>query len=241
MVYGSLRKPLSKLRGTPFHPQWHAFRNEAATLKAIAATLAGLIVDVGSAEGKVRCLLPTDSRYIALDYYETARGWYGTRPNVYGDAQALPLTDGCADWVLLLDVLEHLPEPERCLQEIHRILKPGGKLVLQVPFLYPVHDAPLDFTRWTNQGLRELAGRHGFRVDNEVDLGHPLETAALLANIAMSRATLMWIGQRNPASVLVFALPLLVLATNSLSWFLARVSPADDMMPRGYRFVWLKP
>jgi SAM-dependent methyltransferase len=241
MLYSTLRKPLSKLRGTPFHPQWHAFRNEAATREGIASTLGGLIVDVGSAEGKLRWFLPADSRYITLDYYQTATRWYGTRPDVYGDAQALPIANECADCALLLDVLEHLPSPGRCLGEIHRILKPGGKLVLKVPFLYPIHDAPLDFTRWTNHGLRELAWSHGFRIENESALGHPLETAALLTNISMSRTVLNWIEQRNPALVLVLVLPFLVFATNSLSWLFARISPADDMMPRGYRFIWVKP
>jgi SAM-dependent methyltransferase len=241
MRYSALRKPLSKLRGTPFHPQWHAFRNEAATLEGIASTLRGLIVDVGSAEGKLRRFLASGIRHIALDYYETATRWYGTRPDVYGDAQALPFADACADCALLLDVLEHLPSPGRCLAEIHRILKPGGKLVLQVPFLYPIHDAPLDFTRWTNHGLRELARTHGFCIEKESALGHPLETAALLTNIAMSGTVLKWIEQRNPASVLALALPFLVFAINSLSWLCGRVSPADDMMPRSYRFMWVKP
>jgi SAM-dependent methyltransferase len=50
-----------------------------------------------------------------------------------GDAAALPVGDGTADAVLLLDVLEHLAEPDRALAEAHRVLRPGGVLVLSVP------------------------------------------------------------------------------------------------------------
>lgn len=240
MLYSALRAPFAKLRGTPLHPQWHAFRGEAATLERIASAVHGLIVDVGSAQAKPRTVLEAGSRYVALDYYATASQWYGTRPDVYGDAQALPFGNARADGVLLLDVLEHLPKPEACLAEIHRVLKPGGRLVVQVPFLYPIHDAPLDFTRWTRHGLRTLAHTHGFVVENEVALGHPIETAALLANIAASRTVLNWIQQRNPAAVLLLLLPFLVLAVNVMSWIIARVSRTDDLMPRGYRCVWVR-
>ena len=60
-----------------------------------------------------------------------------------------PFTDAQFESVLLLDVLEHLRAPEVCITEIERVLKIRGKLFLKVPFLYPVHDAPFDFHRWT--------------------------------------------------------------------------------------------
>jgi SAM-dependent methyltransferase len=50
-----------------------------------------------------------------------------------GDAMNLPVSDGCADAVLLLDVIEHLADPERAVAEAHRVLRPGGVLVLSVP------------------------------------------------------------------------------------------------------------
>lgn len=50
-----------------------------------------------------------------------------------GDATALPLPDGLVDAVLLLDVLEHLGDPRRAVAEAHRVLRPGGVLVVSVP------------------------------------------------------------------------------------------------------------
>jgi SAM-dependent methyltransferase len=57
-----------------------------------------------------------------------------------GDAAELPIPDGCADAVVLLEVIEHVAEPERVLAEAHRVLRPEGTLIVTVP-----HRGP---TRW---------------------------------------------------------------------------------------------
>lgn len=230
-----------KLRRTPLHPQWFVFRHEHAELREVCRELRGRVLDIGCAEAKPRHHLTAAAEYIGIDYYATAVGWYHTRPDVFADAQALPLHQACVDHVLLLDVLEHLPNPGQCLAEIHRILKPGGSLTMQVPFLYPVHDAPLDFHRWTEFGLRAAAATYDYRFAQQTALGHPLETGALNANIALSKTVLNWLHRKNILGLLAVALPLVVLTINLLSWIGARLSKADPLMPYGYRLVWTKP
>ncbi len=188
--HGAVRAMLGFLRKTPLHPQWFAFYREDAFLKNSCADLAGVVLDIGCADAKPRNYLPANASYIGIDYYSTATGWYDTRPDIYADAQSLPLQDGCIDHVLLLDVLEHLPDPQRCLAEIHRVLRPDGTCTLQVPFVYPIHDAPLDFHRWTTHGLQRAAAQHGFGIGTLQAVGHPAETAALNVNIAMSKTVL---------------------------------------------------
>ncbi|MGR9091234.1 MAG: methyltransferase domain-containing protein, partial [Gammaproteobacteria bacterium] len=152
----------------------------------------------------------------------------------------LSFADDSIDHCLLLDVLEHIPDPERALGEIARVLKSGGTLLLQVPFLYPVHDAPLDFQRWTQFGLTRLAGKYGFRVERESALGHPVETAALNANIALSKTVLNWISRKHPLALMAILLPLFVLSSNCLAWIIAALSKSDPLMPYAYRMVWTK-
>ena len=237
---GLVKTLAAGLRKTPLHPQWFAFFREDSSLRDTCESLTGIVLDVGCADGRPRRFLGAGANYVGLDYYLTATGWYGTRPDVFADAQSLPLRDGCVDHALLLDVLEHIRNPDRCLAEIGRVLKPGGSLTIQVPFLYPVHDAPLDFHRWTRFGLLAAADRHGFRIARQRAIGHPLETAALNANIAASKTTLNWIRQKNPLALLGLALPVLIPLRNVLAWLLARLGREDDLMPYSYKTVWVK-
>jgi len=228
------------LRSTPFHPQWFAFFREPAFLERCCAELDGIVLDIGCADGKPRNCLPASATYVGADYMPTASQWYGTRPELYADAQRLPFADGSVDHVLLLDVLEHIPDPNRTLAEISRVLVVGGTLTMQVPFLYPIHDAPLDFHRWTRHGLASAAEKHGFSVQWEQAVGHPTETAALLANIASSKTVMNWIRQKNPLALTAVLLPALVLLRNCVAWITAKVSGAEDMMPYAYRSVWVR-
>lgn len=236
-----LRNLTHRLRRTPLHPQWFSFIHEDRNLQKACFSLDGVVLDVGCAEGRPRRYLPASVTYIGLDHFSTATDWYGTRPDIFGDAQDLPFLDSTINHALFLDVIEHLPEPERSLSELNRVLKPGGSLTLQVPFLYPLHDEPLDFHRWTRHGLRRAAERHGFVISDERAIGHPLETAALTANIAMSKSVINWITGKNPLALLVVLLPVAVLVTNTMAWLLAALSRADDLMPYAYLETWTKP
>ena len=85
-----------------------------------------------------------------------------------GDALALPLRDGCADIVTMLDVLEHLSDDGKALREVRRILRPGGALVLSVPayqHLWSAHDEALHhFRRYEKSSLNRALQKAGFRV-----------------------------------------------------------------------------
>ncbi|HED13179.1 MAG TPA: class I SAM-dependent methyltransferase [Gammaproteobacteria bacterium] len=228
------------LRNTPLHPQWFAFYREDRGLRSSCSSLKGVVIDIGCADAKPKKHLPPDCQYIGIDYYSTATEWYETHPDLFADAQSLPLIDGCSDHVLLLDVLEHIPDSDRCLAEINRILKPGGSLVIQVPFMYPIHDAPLDFHRWTRFGLINAAKRNGYKISEQHALGHPLESAALNANIAMSKTVLNWLNSKNILGLTVILLPLAVLTANILARVGSALSKHDALMPYSYKMVWVK-
>ncbi len=73
----------------------------------------------------------------------------------------LPFDDGAFDTVLLSDVLEHVPQPEHLCKEMARVLSPGGRVIINVPFYYWLHEHPHDYYRYTEFALRrfiEIAG-----------------------------------------------------------------------------------
>jgi SAM-dependent methyltransferase len=79
----------------------------------------------------------------------------GDTINVQGDAHRLPFNDGSVDAVVMQAVLEHLHSPELSINEAWRILRPGGYLYIEMPFLQGYHADPHDYQRYTLNGLRE--------------------------------------------------------------------------------------
>lgn len=133
------------------------------------------------------------------------------------------------------------PRPDQALAEIRRVLRPGGPVLLQVPLLYPLHDEPNDYRRWTVHSLRQLASKAGLTADRVQHSGRPIETAGLLLNIPLAKAAVDWIERR---SLWMIASPLLLSLTpviNVLTWLLARALPSSDFMPGSYCILLRRP
>ena len=116
----------------------------------------GRVLDVGAGEAPWRDLM-TEVDYVAVDV-ETS-GMFGMRrkPHVtYYDGTRLPFDDKSFDHVLCVEVLEHVPNPESMLSDIHRVLRPGGSLVLTVPWSARLHHTPHDYTRFTRYRLKSM-------------------------------------------------------------------------------------
>jgi SAM-dependent methyltransferase len=77
----------------------------------------------------------------------------------------IPVEPARYDLVLLTQVLEHVPDPPRVLAELHRVLKPRGRLWLTAPLFYPEHEAPYDFFRYTQFAYHHLLGQTGFDIE----------------------------------------------------------------------------
>ena len=80
----------------------------------------------------------------------------GKGVDVVASVYELPFEDNTFDVALCMVVLEHLEDPRKAIAEIQRVLKPGGTVLVSVPFLFPMHDTPNDFWRFTKYGLKLL-------------------------------------------------------------------------------------
>lgn len=121
-------------------------------LTAFAHEMRGRVLDIGGKRKQKRgAFSPPEAQaqswwYLNLDM--------DTTPNIYADATRIPLSEKSVDCIVCTEVLEHLPNPQACVDEMHRLLRDGGLVLASAPFFYPVHADPYDFQRFTEDGLR---------------------------------------------------------------------------------------
>ncbi|MCB0196176.1 MAG: methyltransferase domain-containing protein [Anaerolineae bacterium] len=86
------------------------------------------------------------------------------RPTLFASLEhPLPVNDNVSNQVFLFNVLEHIFHHKQLLDEIHRILKPGGEFFLYVPFLINIHADPHDYFRYSASALERLLESVGFK------------------------------------------------------------------------------
>lgn len=98
------------------------------------------------------------------------------------------------DTIILSDVLEHIPEPEHLWKEMARVLSLNGKLLMNVPFLYWLHEQPHDYYRYTEFALRRFVEKAGLKIVTLRPIGGAVEVVADI--LAKNSLRLGWVGQR---------------------------------------------
>lgn len=123
--------------------QWEKFFKEKATemftsAKEVIDIGGSLRLDIGKGNvtsKKNAWLLP----YVEKIDYKILDPVPDYNPDIVGDIHDLPFEDNSREAILCLAVLEHVENPIKAMEELHRVLKPGGKLLIYVPFLYYYH------------------------------------------------------------------------------------------------------
>ncbi len=145
------------------NPFYLARSGLARAIRDYAGRVEGRLLDVGCGSKPYREWFVRCPEYVGLDIDREDSRRRGCA-DVFYDGSRLPFRDHSFDVVLTTQVLEHVFTPEEFLREIARVLRPGGRLILTVPFAWDEHEQPFDFARYTSFGLRALLERNGFRV-----------------------------------------------------------------------------
>lgn len=140
-----------------------------------------VVVDIGCGKAPHRKNI-VHKKYIGVDIEN--RG--GVPDVVIADVNnGIPLSDATANLVICTETLEHTKKPNFVVQELYRITKPGGTVLLTAPMVWPVHEAPYDFFRYTNYGMKYFFEEAGFtKVDIQPSNGY-LYTMCQLAQLYM--------------------------------------------------------
>ncbi len=132
----------------------------------------------------------------------------GQGVDIVADAHQLPFKDEKFDNVLCTEVLEHLHSPHLAISEMKRVLKLGGKLILSTRFIFPLHDVPNDYYRYTKYGLKYL-----FKDWQIIELKEEVNTLTTLAVLLQRIGYQCEILGFKPLKLLFF------LKAKIVSWF----------------------
>ncbi len=109
----------------------------------------GTVLDIGASISPYRQYISAEQFY-AMDISSSAS------PSLVSDAHLLCFAENTIDLVLLTEILEHCHSPWIVLENVFRVLKPGGMVIITVPFTFMFHPNPNDYYRFTSQGLEHL-------------------------------------------------------------------------------------
>lgn len=176
--------------------------DEALTQRA--HLMAGRVLDIGGKKldkrGRFR---PESTPASSWEYLNVDPE---TDPDFLCSADAIPVDEEVFDAVVMSEVLEHLIEPEAALAEARRVLKPGGRLLATMPFLFPVHGDPEDYQRWTRTRFEVELGRAGLVPDEVSPMGSVIAVLFDLCWIAWN----VYLGPRHPWVHRLASLPFIV-------------------------------
>jgi SAM-dependent methyltransferase len=166
----------------------------------------GQVVELGSGSRRLR------PDVLTIDLFPSAN------VDVVADITETPLRDGVADHVILDSVIEHLPDPQRVVREARRILKPGGRIFINCPFMLPYHGYPNHYQNFTRDGLRLLLTDF-----SQVEVRPTFGPMTAWTNLTAESFAVLVASERGFAYLAVKALVMLpIFWLKYLDWFLVK-------------------
>ncbi|MBP6455163.1 MAG: class I SAM-dependent methyltransferase [Chitinophagaceae bacterium] len=184
---------------TPKFPHFANFdafiiRNEInASINSLKHNLSGRLLDVGCGRMPYKDEIlnsTTVTEYIGLDIENPIYNDDIFKPDVFWDGLKIPFEDNTFDSIILFEVLEHTDFPEQIISECFRVLKPKGKLLFSVPFIFYYHDTPHDFNRYTFYKLKSMFEKNNFNIKTIFGYGNWNTTLAHFWALWIKRSAL---------------------------------------------------
>lgn len=201
---------------TIVHPQYLVKCAEHQCIKTIKTYAKGTFLDIGCGRQWYRVELePLFKTYYALDHPTISKRYQTFYPiELKADATRIPLPNSSVDVVMMNMVLEHLPNPEKALQEVQRVLKPSGTFILCTVENYPGHDFPYNYYHWTRYGLKTIFSRNGFQIESLRSFGNVWQVLVVYLNVYLMQVVKRLTAKKRTVVVglilLFFSAPLMI-------------------------------
>jgi len=235
-----------KIEGPELEPRlWHSHyltaRFSEKCLTILGRKLQGKVLDVGAGTGHgARYLNKDKTVYYPIDL-PTARDssdeTISMKPEkikVCCSCYELPFSNESMEGMMFISVLEHLENPPLALREAHRVMASGGEILISTPFLFPLHGFPMDFRRWTLEGLKLEVKNAGFECLEGETLGNAF--ASLAFNLNFFLKYLMNCGKSKPFHLMTaLAMPMILVIQFILNIIAIALGPLDksNALPLG--------
>lgn len=206
--------------GLFINPFYFARKGLVTHLSKLAPHIQGRLLDVGCGN-KPYLPLYSAQEYIGLEI-DTPENRQSKAADYYYDGKSFPFADEEFDSVISNQVLEHVPNPDRFLEEISRVLRPQGLILMTAPFVWDEHEQPNDYYRYTSYGIRTILARHGFEVIELQKSVDDIRIVFQLLNAYIYKATLT----KSKGANLLFTI-LLIAPVNMLGEILSWISPRN--------------
>ena len=166
-MIGSIKERVKKeyfkpgILGIIINPFYIARKGLITNIAELGKEISGRTLDVGCGTKPYENYF-NSTEYIGLEIETTPHE--EAQADVYYKGDKFPFDAKEFDSVVTNQVFEHVFIPDNFMKEINRVLKPGGKLLITVPFVWDEHEQPYDFARYSSFGLRSVLENHGFEV-----------------------------------------------------------------------------
>ena len=166
----SLKKYLQNQQFNPgflgifINPFYIVRRELYKAMRHFSEYISGKTLDVGCGHRPYEHLFSQSQKYIGLEYDSAVNRARFSKIDAWYDGLHFPFNDSEFDSIIITQVLEHVFNPDTFLTEVARVTKPGGHVLLTVPFVWDEHEQPWDYARYSSFGLIHLLKKHGFEI-----------------------------------------------------------------------------
>ena len=193
-----------------------------SSVRKFSVELSGVCLDVGCGSMPYKQFFNQCQSYVGLEY-ESDIAKKSFSPDFFYDGVTFPFESDSFDSLVSFEVMEHVDDIEVFFSEIVRVLKPGGKIIVSVPFCWVEHEKPNDYRRFTKIGLEKYLEKKGFEIE------YSRKTTGALYTTLVNFVIILRSKLRNIfsyfADILLLPLTLVLHIIGFIEWFL---EPDDD-------------
>ncbi len=169
-----------KILGLFINPFYFARKGLYESISKLSPNLRGKLLDIGCGTKPYKDICKVDE-YIGLEIDDGANR-NNKHADVLYDGRKIPFSDKTFDSIIITQVFEHVFNPEEFLQEVNRVMKLGGMLLMTVPFVWDEHEQPYDYARYTSFGLKYILNNNGFEIVEHIKSNKGIEVVFQLIN-----------------------------------------------------------